>query len=353
MLPSYHRELTETYKKLYLGEIDDITDVMIEEIVEELVDECLEFGYTLEETTTAITEAFDLYFDEEDLEEAKVTYGSDTESPEQRRSRAKEKLGGMKSTARKAAVKSAVSKVRAKAAGAAVSAYAAGKSAKEGAKRAGAAVSAAAKQKKAQVKGGVKRMLGAGLRAVAGGAGAVAQKARKVGSAASKAAERLGEDVEQIAEISADLGLRASKEADKKRAKFAAAGDKPAAAAKAAQASRLYTKQAKRRLKKEDVDIFDLVLEYLLDNGHAETISEAEYIMTQMDEDAIQSIIETRMDPRGRPASGPMNVYRQSKPNTDPAFQAALKSHREKEAKKSPEQKKAELDAYIERQRNK
>ena len=41
-----------------------------------------------------------------------------------------------------------------------------------------------------------------------------------------------------------------------------------------------------------------------------------------------------------------------SKPNTDPAFQAALKSVREKEAKKTPEQRKAELDDYKARQMN-
>lgn len=345
MLHSYHRELTETYKKLYLGEIDDITDVMIEEIVEELVEECVEFGYTLEEATDAIEEAAELYFDE-----ATVTMGRGSElAAKARKERMDTGAAERRSAARKAAVKTAVSKVKSKAAGAAVSAYAVGKSAKEGAKRAAGAVSAAAKQKKAQVKSGVKKMLGAGLRAVAGGAGSVAQKARKVGSAASKAAERLGE--ESLNEISADLGLKASKAADRKRAQLAASGDKPAAAAKAAQASRLYTKQAKKRLNKEEVDIFDVVLEYLIDNGHAETIGEAAYIMSQMNEQAIQDIIETRMDPRGRPASGPMNVYRQSKPNTDPAFQAALKSHREKEAKKSPEQKKAELDAYIKRQR--
>jgi len=42
----------------------------------------------------------------------------------------------------------------------------------------------------------------------------------------------------------------------------------------------------------EPEDIYDLVMEYLLDNGHAESISEAHYVMTQLDEDAIQSIFE-------------------------------------------------------------
>jgi len=56
------------------------------------------------------------------------------------------------------------------------------------------------------------------------------------------------EELEQIAEISADLALRASKAADVQRGKKAAAGDKEGAAAKAGQASRLYKAQADRRL---------------------------------------------------------------------------------------------------------
>ena len=99
-------------------------------------------------------------------------------------------------------------------------------------------------------------------------------------------------------------------------------------------------------------DIYDIILSHLLDEGYADTQKAAEAIMVNMSEDWRESIVETRMDPRGRPASGPMNVYGKSKPNTDPAFQAALKSYREKEAKKTPEQRKAELDDYKARQMN-
>jgi len=101
-----------------------------------------------------------------------------------------------------------------------------------------------------------------------------------------------------------------------------------------------------------EYDAYDLVLEYLLSQGHADTLEEANYVMLEMDAEMIQNIVETRRDPRGRPASGPMNVYGKSKPNTDPSFQAALTAYREKQKKKSPEEKKKELDAYIERQRN-
>jgi hypothetical protein len=64
--------------------------------------------------------------------------------------------------------------------------------------------------------------------------------------------EEGGLEVQNIHEISADLGLRASKAADKKRAELARAGDREGAAAKAAQAKRLYGKQAARRLGREE-----------------------------------------------------------------------------------------------------
>jgi hypothetical protein len=38
---------------------------------------------------------------------------------------------------------------------------------------------------------------------------------------------------------------------------------------------------------------YDLVLEYLFDNGHADTLAEAEYLMTELDESFIQSLVET------------------------------------------------------------
>jgi hypothetical protein len=90
----------------------------------------------------------------------------------------------------------------------------------------------------------------------------------------------------------------------------------------------------------------------LVAEGYADTNESALVIMANMSEEWRQSIVEVKLDPRGRPASGPMNVYKQSKPNTDPAFQAALKSVRDADAKKTPEQRKAELDAYKERQMN-
>ena len=44
---------------------------------------------------------------------------------------------------------------------------------------------------------------------------------------------------------------------------------------------------------KESYTDYDVVLEYLFDNGDANTIAEAEYIMTRLDESFIQSLVET------------------------------------------------------------
>ena len=43
---------------------------------------------------------------------------------------------------------------------------------------------------------------------------------------------------------------------------------------------------------KEQYDAYDLVLEYLLSNGHADTLDEAHYVMMQMDGEYIQNIVE-------------------------------------------------------------
>ncbi len=69
------------------------------------------------------------------------------------------------------------------------------------------------------------------------------------------------EEVEAVNEISPDLALKASKAADVKRGKLAAAGDKEGAAKKNAQAGRLYKAQAKKRLNREETEIIDDLVE--------------------------------------------------------------------------------------------
>jgi len=102
----------------------------------------------------------------------------------------------------------------------------------------------------------------------------------------------------------------------------------------------------------ESYDLFDAILEYLVAEGYADTNAAAIKIMANMSEEWKESIVEVKLDPRGRPASGPMNVYANPKGKPDQAHLDAIKAYDEKQKKKTPEQKKAELDAYIERQRN-
>ena len=42
----------------------------------------------------------------------------------------------------------------------------------------------------------------------------------------------------------------------------------------------------------EGVDVYDLVLEYLLNNGHVDTVEEANYVMMELDAEVIQDIVE-------------------------------------------------------------
>jgi hypothetical protein len=332
MFASDLKALQESYEGIY-EEGDGISCEMLEEIVEELIEECVEFGYSLNEASTAVENAAILYIDE-----AKVTYGSDTESPEQRRERAKAKVGEKKAAARKAAVKTAVGRAKAKAAGAVAGAGIAASIAKDTARRAGRTavhkVTYGAQKKKEEVKTGVKSLIGRGLRKAAGAVGKVAQKA-------AGAASRLGEEKDN-SYLETNMKKRISN------------NEKAIKDMKKTDAHKSMAKVAAKKFEEElQVDAWDVVLEYLITNGHADTNSEALYIMSQMNEEMIQNIFETRMDPRGRPASGPMNVYAKNKPNTDPAFQAALERVRAADAKKTPEQRKAELDAYKARQANK
>ena len=103
---------------------------------------------------------------------------------------------------------------------------------------------------------------------------------------------------------------------------------------------------------KEEVEIFDTILEYLVAEGYADTNENALVIMANMSEEWRRSIVEVKLDPRGRPASGPMNVYANPKGKPDQAHLDAVKAYDEKQKKKTPEQRKAELDAYRERQMN-
>jgi hypothetical protein len=110
--------------------------------------------------------------------------------------------------------------------------------------------------------------------------------------------EEMDEAVENLDEISANLALTASQKADEQRRKAAVSGDKETAAKKAAQASRLYKGVGPRRTRermggmKEEVDVYDEVIEFLCVEGYAETLEEAEWMMANIiDEEAIDIIL--------------------------------------------------------------
>ena len=108
---SEYGEIRSLYESIYAPQVDEeleLSDEELTEAVEDAVSELIEEGYDIDD----IEDAFDDELIEEILDEAKITYGSDTESPEERRTRAKAKVGEKKSAARKAAVTGAVSKAK-------------------------------------------------------------------------------------------------------------------------------------------------------------------------------------------------------------------------------------------------
>lgn len=244
MLPADLKGLYEAYSQVYDNDGDFITDDLIEEVVEELIEECVESGYTLEEASDAIEEAATEY-----LMELNPYAPAGSKAA---RAYQKSTTATKRGEARKAAVKGAVERVKAKAKGAVAAAGIAGSIAKDEARRAGRsaahAVTSAAQKKKEQVKSGVKGLLKKGLSAVAGGASKVAQKA-------AGAASKIGEGVEQVDEA-------------------------------------ITSETSKSKAEKVQIDAWDIVLEFLVAEGYADTNEDALAIMTELDQEIIQSIVE-------------------------------------------------------------
>jgi len=64
------------------------------------------------------------------------------------------------------------------------------------------------------------------------------------------------------------------------------------AAKKAEEEKKRAAEKAAAGTTKESYDAYDIVLEYLISGGHVESISEAHYVMLEMDSETIQSIVE-------------------------------------------------------------
>jgi hypothetical protein len=410
MLAKDVRALLEAYGEIYSNNnskqssINEEVDNVIEEILEELIEECMEFGYTLDEAAELVEESAIEYLTELNPYAA----AGSKESRAYNKATTSTKRGAE----RKAAVKAAVSKVKQKAAGAAVDAYAAGRAAKDavgsaanaaqtGARRAAGAVSTAASSAKKTIKGGIKRALGGGLRAIANRAGKVASRlgessineepslgAIKSAMAPKRSAENAagmrgpelthgakpapsagagsatsgsvvtqprsrefshgsrplknvlkggltmsyapdGEMVDEAkavgkarstdqnpkgagARVSSGRGMTMTKAGGlgkdktfknnpdgddmvKSQYDAQAKADRQAAAKERASSGEDRVGKLIRSVQKshyEPDDIYDLVMEYLLSTGHAESISEAQYIMLEMDEKFIEMIVE-------------------------------------------------------------
>ena len=114
---------------------------------------------------------------------------------------------------------------------------------------------------------GQKQSHGAGIRHTTTVAKEAKECCKKCGSYehTTEECKATNEEIEKyqqsLQEISPDLALKASKAADVKRGKLAAAGDKEGAAKKNAQAGRLYKAQAKKRLNREETEIIDDLVE--------------------------------------------------------------------------------------------
>lgn len=285
MLPADLRGLNEAYNKVNSVQDENlISDELIEEIVEELIQECIQFGYDLDEASDAVEEAAIEYL----MELNPYAPAGSKEARAYQKSTTATKRG----EARKAAVSAAKEKVKAKVKGAVAGAGIAASIAKDEARRAGRkaahAVSSTVQKKKAEVKSGVKSLIGKGLRKAAGAVGKVAKKA-------SSAASRLGEQVEQVDEAGPILPGEAGKAPSSGYKSPVLPGEKrltPKMQEKTPPAS------GRLQLAHYEMDNWDLVLEYLITNGHADTNSEAIYVMSQLDEEMIQSILEGSYEDR-------------------------------------------------------
>ena len=303
------RSLQEAYQSVYADEFDSevVNYDLLEEIVEEISYEMIVEGYDIEE----IEESFDDELIQEILAEAKVTYGSDTESPEERRTRAKGKVGEKKAAARKAAVTGAVRRAgeAAKEAGSEVGRRASNvvTRAKAGATRAamkatgvkptdvptksgGARKSAdtfvaGRKFDRASARQTIKQKIGSKLRGAKAAAGIA-------GSIAKDEARRAG----RSAMHSAGKAAQAVKDAPGKAVGAAKTGLKGLIKRGAEKVARGAERVAKRM--SEEVETYDVVVNFLVSEGIAEDLQEAQWMMVnEIDSEDIDTILEAYGQP--------------------------------------------------------
>lgn len=312
MLSSDLRAVYESYQNIY-EEGDGISCEMIEEIVEELIEECLEFGHNIDEAADVVEQAALQYL----MELNPYAPAGSKEARAYQKSTTATRRGEARKTAVAAAKERIKSKVKGAVAGAGIAASIAKDEARRAGRKAAHAVSSTVQKKKEEVKSGVKSLIGRGLRKAAGAVGKVAQKA-------AGAASRLGEEVQQLDEIS-DKKVqqvvnarnrrfaRSNPDAPNREFHQAVRSNKLAARRNQRTGSNVHTdsdidgtrgirsreetsRMREIKVNKESVelDTWDVVLEFLVSEGHADTNEEAIAIMSQLDEATIKDILEAQ-----------------------------------------------------------
>ena len=306
---SEYGEIRSLYESIYAPQVDEeleLSDEELTEAVEDAVSELIEEGYDIDD----IEDAFDDELIEEILDEAKITYGSDTESPEERRTRAKAKVGEKRSAARKAAVTGAVSKAKETAKAGVAKAKEAGREAKFQA--VDKKVAAYANKRKldnapglkarskdpekrrglrAKVAGDIvsraKGKLDRGVKKVTDTAKGVKAGAQIAGSIAKDEARRAG----RKAKLAGGKAVTAVKNAPERAGSAARKGLKGLIRRGAEKVASGASKVAKRM--SEEVKTYDVVVEFLCDYGIAEDLQEAQWLMVnEIDSEDIESILE-------------------------------------------------------------
>jgi hypothetical protein len=176
--------------------------------------------------------------------------------------------------------------------------------------------------------------------------------------------KKMGEEVEQIDEISSGL---AGKVVNARIAATGAAADREnkyrtpqnvrdtvAAADKEARARKLAAGVRKRRAANEEVDIFDIVLEFLQAEGYAETLEEAEWLMANViDEEAIEIVLDeaSRADDTTRANiaryAGKKGISFEPGPNWDPSANRGKGAHLNPKQKEKQRRKALRAEEYV------
>jgi hypothetical protein len=304
------RALMEGYSAVYSQDetLDELTEEDLEEIVEEVILNLLDEGYSIDDV--------DLIFEDEEifeeiLSEARVTSSADRESSSGSatvtkgtgsRMAAASRMADMKRSRMerrkekvKSAIKSGIAKVRS----------AVDEPAREYASKRKLVPSKSGKTTLTSPAIQAKQRTSAGRREV---------RSRVAGDIAQRAKAKLGRGIEKAKTLGAGVASAASS------APSAAKSAVKKGIGKAARALSRGARSVARRLG-EEVDVYDIILEHLLDEGYADTEEAATVIMVNMSEEWREEILEmhpAQLERIAQQAAGKVKVT-SVKPKKKPA----------------------------------